>query len=170
MCYPHKLNDSSTMIINVNCYVISNSKLTVIYTRHFRFSDSILYYSVWIASHVKRFTLRRKHDATGNLLLSCTTNSNLLCSNWYKNLLLNSMWKAFEARGQESIHIISIIIISDYSSRTTSSSHLAAATDANNAARLAAALTVTINTNSRSCRSSVGVLALNSWRGMSLSK
>jgi len=129
----------------------------------------LLCYSMWIASCAKRFTLRRKHDATGNLLLSCTSNNNFLYSNWFKYLLLNSMWKAFEARGQESIHIsLSLSLVT--TSSTTSSSQLAAATDANIAARLAAALTVTINTNSRSCRSSVGVLALNSWRGMSLSK
>ena len=79
------------------------------------------------------------------------------------------MWKAFETRGQESIHI-SLSLSLATTSRTTSSSQLAAATDANIAARLAAPLTVTINTDSRSCRSSVGVLALNSWMGMSLSK
>lgn len=127
-------------------------------------------YSMWIASHAKQFTLRRKPDATGNLLLSCTTNSNLLYSNWFKYLLLNSMWKAFETRGQESIHISLSLSLATTSRTTSSSNQLAAATDANIAARLAAALTVTINTNSRSCRSSVGVLALNSWRGMSLSK
>lgn len=130
--------------------MISHSKLSLIYTKHFHFSDS----HASCELHHVRYDSHWAGNVTQLATYFWAVLQTVICFYWFKYLSLNWMRKTFEERDQESIYIS---LHYHQWSLVEHLSQLAAAIAAAIAAILTAALTLTVNTSSSSsCWSGVG--------------